>query len=989
MATGATGQLGLALPVQGELSGTWGDTVNNGITQYTNIAIAGTLTLTGDGAVTLANTTGDASASNITSTLTGAGTVTAQFAIVRVTGTLTVAKVVTGPSYSKTYTVVNAATGGIVTFKASGQTGISIAVGETAFVYFNGTDYVKVAGTTSGAAAGSTTQVQYNSSGVLAGSANLTFNGTTLTANTIGAFTLSGTIAGGGNQINNVIIGTTTPLAGAFTTLSATNNATIYDATLNTPRVLNLIANRTTAGTLGTLNFGNAQFDSAEASIVAAIDASIDDARLSFNTSPTGGALTERFRFGSLGQFGIGGANYGTSGQVLTSGGSAAAPTWTTVSSGSGDVVGPASATNNGIALFNSTTGKLIKDSAASDGLIYGLTVGRGAGAVATNTAVGLQSLNANTTGNVNTSVGYAAMQSNTTGAAISAFGYLAAQQNTTGGQNTAIGNEALRFNTTAGYSTAVGYQAAYSLNGAFGYTTAIGNQALYSQTSGYSNTAVGYQSGYLMTTGIQNSMVGIESLKSNTTGNGNSAFGVYALNANTTASNNTAVGMEALYLNTTGTNHVSVGYQALRANTTANSNTAIGYQAMYSNTTSTLNVAVGYQALYTNTTGTGYNTAVGYEAMKFFNPGNAARNAAFGFQALSATTSGAGNTAVGAGALRSNTTGTANVAVGSEDGIGNWGATLAANTTGARNIGIGTNLLGANTTGGSNIGIGTQALAGNTTGGANIAIGAPGGQLGAGPLASNSTGTGNIALGNECLASNTTANYNIGIGINALYRNTTGEQNAGIGFYSLSAITTGSYNTALGVETLKSVTTATSNTALGGYAGLNITTGVENVMLGYDAGTSGAPGGSITTQSNRIVVGSGRMTNAYIQIAWTVTSDARDKTDVVDTKYGLDFVNELRPVEYKWDKRLRYEDKTPNGAHKEIKSQLGFLAQDVIALEKKYGATAKDLLIADDENDDLYSITETKMIPVLVKAIQEQQVIIESLKARLDAANL
>jgi hypothetical protein len=182
MTTGATGQLGLALPVQGELSGTWGDTVNNGITQYTNIAIAATLTLTDDGAVTLANTTGDATASNITSSLTGAGTVTAQFAIVRVTGTLTTAKVVTAPSYSKTYTVVNAATGGIVTFKASGQTGVSIAVGESAFVYFNGTDYVKISSTAAGAAGGSNTQVQFNSSGALAGSANLTYNGTTLTA---------------------------------------------------------------------------------------------------------------------------------------------------------------------------------------------------------------------------------------------------------------------------------------------------------------------------------------------------------------------------------------------------------------------------------------------------------------------------------------------------------------------------------------------------------------------------------------------------------------------------------------------------------------------------------------------------------------------------------------------------------------------------------------------------------------------------------------
>jgi len=61
--------------------------------------------------------------------------------------------------------------------------------------------------------------------GLLQDSANLTFNGTTLTANTIGAFTLGGTVAGGGNNINNVIIGATTPLAGAFTTLTANGTA--------------------------------------------------------------------------------------------------------------------------------------------------------------------------------------------------------------------------------------------------------------------------------------------------------------------------------------------------------------------------------------------------------------------------------------------------------------------------------------------------------------------------------------------------------------------------------------------------------------------------------------------------------------------------------------------------------------------------------------------------------------------------------------------
>jgi hypothetical protein len=152
-----TTELGLVTPTQGDLTGTWGNVVNNGITEYTNIAIAGTTTFNGDGVVTLANTTGNASASGIVST-------SAQYAVVRVTGTLTTAKVITGPSYSKLYLVDNAATGSTVTFKAAGQTGISIAAGEACFAYYNGTDYIKVTSdlilggyTTTATAAGTTT----------------------------------------------------------------------------------------------------------------------------------------------------------------------------------------------------------------------------------------------------------------------------------------------------------------------------------------------------------------------------------------------------------------------------------------------------------------------------------------------------------------------------------------------------------------------------------------------------------------------------------------------------------------------------------------------------------------------------------------------------------------------------------------------------------------------------------------------------------------
>ena len=191
MTTAYSTNLGLALPVEGELSGTWGDMVNNGITDYVDIAVAGTLTLTGDGAVTLANTNGTAAGTNI-------GSTTAQYAVIKVTGTLTTTKVITAPSASKTYVVINAATGGSVTVKASGQTGVTVAVGEKAYIAFNGTDYVQIAGSATD------------------GVSTISFGTTGLTPSTAtsGAVTVAGTLGvpNGGMgttslAANNVILG--------------------------------------------------------------------------------------------------------------------------------------------------------------------------------------------------------------------------------------------------------------------------------------------------------------------------------------------------------------------------------------------------------------------------------------------------------------------------------------------------------------------------------------------------------------------------------------------------------------------------------------------------------------------------------------------------------------------------------------------------------------------------------------------------------------
>ena len=163
--------LSLPLITSGTEPGVWGDVVNYGLTDYLDIAIAGTLTLTGDGAVTLANTQGTSSASNI-------GSTTAQYYILKIVGPLTATKVITAPSLSKTYIVNNTDSTYGVTVKASGQTGVTVAAGQRALVVYNGTDYVQVGAS----AGGSNTQVQYNNGGALAGSSNLTFDGTTLTA---------------------------------------------------------------------------------------------------------------------------------------------------------------------------------------------------------------------------------------------------------------------------------------------------------------------------------------------------------------------------------------------------------------------------------------------------------------------------------------------------------------------------------------------------------------------------------------------------------------------------------------------------------------------------------------------------------------------------------------------------------------------------------------------------------------------------------------
>ena len=130
--------LALAEPVTGTQPGVWGDDVNRGITDYLDIAIAGTNTISTDTDVTLTKTQGDNAGSNISAT-------TAQYMQLFFNGARTAIRNIVAPATSKIYVVNNSTTGGFAVIVKTGvSVGVSIANGEKAVIAFDGSDYVKI-----------------------------------------------------------------------------------------------------------------------------------------------------------------------------------------------------------------------------------------------------------------------------------------------------------------------------------------------------------------------------------------------------------------------------------------------------------------------------------------------------------------------------------------------------------------------------------------------------------------------------------------------------------------------------------------------------------------------------------------------------------------------------------------------------------------------------------------------------------------------------
>lgn len=418
---------------------------------------------------------------------------------------------------------------------------------------------------------------------------------------------------------------------------------------------------------------------------------------------------------------------------------------------------------------------------------------------------------------------------------------------------------------------------------------------------------------------------------------------------ASGTSQNNTVYGVNAGKALTTGQFNVIVGTEALCKITEGVANTVVGYKAGFENTDGDENVAVGTCALYLSDTGY-RNIAIGHQAIGNITTGSMNQTIAIGYRAQYQGC-GSNSIAIGSCALYF-TTASGNTAIGS--------CALYCNTTGGNNTALGIGAHQCNIVGGSNIAIGAQAMLDATGGTYNIAIGAQAIRI-----------------------AKTNSFNNVGIGSSALQNITTGCYNIGVGYQAASSVGTTSHTVAIGFQAL-ALNCGGCNVALGSSAGFNLTgNSVGNVFLGYQAGYTE------TSVSNKLWIANGSGTflvkgcfsdcticNGTNSTTWNTTSDIRIKENVRSICDGLCVISQLNPVLFDYTKEYSAQN---NWGSVQKTCNYGFIAQEFEQVFPKY-TTITCEKIGDCTIEDFRSINTGHLIPILVKAIQEQQAQIQAL---------
>lgn len=171
----------------------------------------------------------------------------------------------------------------------------------------------------------------------------------------------------------------------------------------------------------------------------------------------------------------------------------------------------------------------------------------------------------------------------------------------------------------------------------------------------------------------------------------------------------------------------------------------------------------------------------------------------------------------------------------------------------------------------------------------------------------------------------------------------------------------------------------ASQITVIGALAAGSNNVGGNCTVIGYNAQPS------INGVQNEITLGNSSVTTLRCATATITTiSDERDKTDIENLPHGLDLINSLQPRKFVWDVRdetIIQKNKETNPETGEITvteeevvvhnakngtKDIGFIAQELQTVDNDF------LKLVHDANPDKLEASYSRLIPVLVKAIQE-----------------
>jgi len=315
--------------------------------------------------------------------------------------------------------------------------------------------------------------------------------------------------------------------------------------------------------------------------------------------------------------------------------------------------------------------------------------------------------------------------------------------------------------------------------------------------------------------------------------------------------------------------------------------------------------------------------------------------NTSFGYRAMPAVNASAGgtnNVALGTDAMFKNITGSNNIAMGYQS--------LYSNTSGNNNTSLGKQALMVNNAN-ENVAVGFRSLFTNTTGGSNTAVGKE-------SLFVNNAGNNNTAIGKSALYKNISGNNNTASGVEALYNNLD-SNNVALGFSAMKGVVNGTNNIGIGYQAGTTHANMDESIVIGANAKASANGERNQIVIGYNAVGKG---------SNTVQIGNANMTSIGGQVAWSNPSDIRLKKDIVSSTHGLDFISKLRPVTYYM--KTGTQD-----------LQSGFIAQEVEAAANKINYQFSGIVKPANDNE-FYSLRYSEFVVPLVKAVQEQQELIE-----------